>query len=651
MPGDGVTGPAADWRPPTAPVQGARTPTPRELMALRDVAAGRRAATLALRGGRVVHVHTGEIIESDVIVHGRHIAAVVPPGRLDATETVELDGRYVAPTLIDAHLHIEYTMLTPGQLARLSVPRGTTTVFNDPDCVANVLGAPGVDHVRGTTTPLRLFHQVTSDVPRRGVPSIPGATIPQEQILARLAADDAVSLGESNPFLHDTELAEAMSVALGLGRRITGHTARLSGEPLWAYLAGGVGDDHNAATLDEVLERLRLGAIVTLQAGSMSDYLADILANPADLGLVTSHLAFCADDKHVTDLVATGHIDHHVRRAVELGVAAPLALRMGSLNAASHFRLDHLIGSVTPSRLADLQVLDDLERFEPAAVYVDGTLVARDGEALFDDTDTTPVRFGSTMRLGGGVGPATITVAAPADHPGDRVWVQAMEMYDGYYKRAFHCELPVTDGQVRPDPEIDVAKIAVLDRHQASASAGVGFVRGFGLRAGALACTTNCDNGNLVAIGTDDHDIVAAARALDAAGGGFVAVRDGEVVELLALPVAGLMSADPWEVTAEGARRVDAAARSLGCVIPAPFMILSFVGLVGVPDLGLTELGLVDVASQRFAELVLDDGTLDDTNRPSGGHGPDGRPTCRCAASTARRRDELLATRAPSDAS
>jgi adenine deaminase len=603
-------------------VAGAAPPSPAEIHALRLVAGGQRVADVALRGGRVVHVHSGEVLPADVLVHGRHIAAVVEPGRLRADHDVDISGLFLAPTFIDAHFHPEYTMITPGQLARLVVPRGTTTVFADPVCVANVLGAPGMDLVGATTTPMRIFAQVTSDVPRRGRAGLNGAHVPQAEILRRLRQPSTVSLGESNPFNLDEEMAEALSVTLEAGKRVTGHTARLTGEPLWAYAAGGVGDDHNAATLDEVIDRLRLGMVVTLQAGSMTDYCEAILGRPELLGLVGSHLCFCADDKHVEDLHDQGHIDHHVRSAVALGVDPALAIRLGSQNAAAHFRVDHLIGSVTPSRLADFQLLDDLGRFAPVAVWVDGSEVARDGVALFDDTDEVPEEFTATMHLGPS---PRITVLAPPERP--TAWVQAMEMYDGYYKRAFHVELDVVDGVVVPDPSADIAKIAVVDRHHATGTAGIGFVRGFGLTAGAIAASTNCDNQNVVVVGTNDGDIQAALDAVGRVGGGYVAVRDGAVLASVPLPVAGIMSDQPWEVVLEQSRAVNAAATALGCRIHAPFMILAFVGLGGVPDLGLSESGLLDVASQTPIDVVLE----------LAGE----RPVCRCSASRAVTRSAL----------
>jgi adenine deaminase len=412
-----------------------------------------------------------------------------------------------------------------------------------------------------------------------------------------------VSLGEANPYLLDEEVAEALSVTISHGKRVTGHSARLTGEPLWSYLAGGVGDDHNAATLEEVLERLRLGAITTLQLGSMTNYTKGILGDPGALGLVGSHICFAADDKHVEDLFEHGHIDQHVREAVALGVDPALAIRMATWNAASHFRVDHLIGSLTPLRLADFQLLPDLADFEPSSVWVGGQEVARDGKALFENHDEVPVWLRDTVRLGGYLGPESLVVPAPTGVKTARV--RAMEMYDGYYKRAFEVDLRVVHGHIIPDPDIDVAKIAIIDRHHGSTEAGIGFVRGFGLSAGALAATTNCDNGNIVAVGTSDQDLWAATQALEKMGGGYVVVSEGRVVAELPLPIGGVVSDQPWETVLSQSRGVNDAARALGCDIHAPFMIIAFVGLNGVPDFGLTERGLIDVQSQQLIDLVI----------------------------------------------
>ena len=591
------------WIPPDSPVRGASPPTSDEIFRLRSVAGGGAPGDIAIRNGRVVFVHSGEVREADLIISGRHIAAVVDPGRLKALEEIDVAGKYIAPTFIDSHLHIEYTMMTPAELARLVIPKGTTAVFTDPDCVANVLGEEGIDYMRETTTPLRIFQQVTSDVPRRGTLNVTKHRISQEEILRRLGEPDTVSLGESNPFMLDPEIAEAMATAIGNGKIITGHAGRLAGEPLWGYIAGGVGNDHNAANLDEVLELVRHGMIVTIMSGSLANNVRAILGEPEKLGLVVNHLAFCADDVHVEDLADKGHIDRHVREAVSLGMDPATSIRMGSLNAAAHFRVDHLIGSITPSRLADFQILSDLESFEPESVWANGHEVARDGKALFENTDEVPHWALESMSLGE-IDPKALAVAA-ADPSAGLCWVQAMEMYNDYFKRAFHIQLPVVDGFVQTDPDLDIAKFAVVDRHHGSGKVGIGFVHGFGLRSGAIAAAHNCDSGSAIAVATSDEDLVHVLRVLQEERGGFVCVDSGEVRALVQLPVGGLMGDVPWETTYEQSKRIHAVVKELGCPIANPFMILPFVGMAFLPDLGVTENGLVDVYKAALTDLVL----------------------------------------------
>jgi adenine deaminase len=576
-------------------------PSTEELVRLRLVAAGAVEADVAVRGGRVLSVHTGEFLERDVLVAGRHIAAVTPPGRLGAAREIDARGHAVVPTFIDAHLHIEFTMLLPGELARLSVPRGTVTVLTDPNCMANVAGVVGMNFMRVTGTPLRIFEQVTPLTPAFGDVEIGGARIAEHEVAERLAEPFAVTLGESSPFDLSTVAAARYARTLALGRRITGHTARLSGEPLWSYLAAGVGDDHNAATVDEALDRVRLGAMITLMAGSMNDNVAAVFADLERIAPAYGHICFCADDKHVADLVEQGHIDHHVREAIRAGVPVEVAYRMASWNPALYYRLDHLVGSLTPTRLADLALIGDLERARPDLVMVGGAVVAEGGRPLFTNPDRVPEWTRETVRIAPSFAETSLRVPAA----GPAAWVQAMEMYDGYFKRAFHARLAVVDGNVVADPERDVLKIAVVDRHHAEPYVGVGFVRGFGLRSGALAVSTNCPNCNIVVVGVTEGDMVRAVRALRESGGGFVVVDGGEVRGAVGLPVGGLMSTSSWETVEVELRAAEDAAAMLGCAVPSPFMILSFVGLAAVPDLGLTELGMVEAASQTLVPTVL----------------------------------------------
>ena len=579
-------------------------PSPEQLLRLQRVAAGAEPADLAVRDGTVLALHGREMLRRDVLICGPHIAAVTPPGRLAANSEIDAAGRWVSPGFIDTHLHIEYTLLTPGELARLVVPRGTTTVLADPNCLANVLGPVGMDIAGTTGTPLRIFRQVSHKVPRTPELELGDGTVPEGEILARLSDPLAVTLGESNPFDLEESAARKSHRALAAGRRITGHSARIASEPLWSYAAAGVFDDHNAFEPDEVIERLRLGIGITVMSGSMNDNVRPLFADPGRVAGGFDQFTFCADDRHVGDLAGEGHIDHHVRTAIDCGVEPVEAYRMATLNAACSYRLDHLVGSITPTRLADLMLLEDLEDVRPSLVLVGGEVAGRDGTAAFTNGDTLPESCRGTVRLHPDIGPESFRVEADAG-PAEVAVVRAMEMYDGYFKRAFEAELAIEDGSVAADPAADIAKIAVVDRHHASHTLAMGFVRGFGLRAGAIGITTNCENQNLVVLGTSDVELAHAARALEAVGGGYVVVAGGEVLASLPLPYGGCMSDRPWEEVHAGLEEVTAAARSLGCAIASPFMILSFVGLAGVPDYGLTEKGLIDTFTQTFLPVLV----------------------------------------------
>ncbi|MFB2586531.1 adenine deaminase C-terminal domain-containing protein [Herbiconiux liukaitaii] len=586
-------------------------PTAAELGRLRAVALGTERPDFIVRGGLVQSPGTEEWLERDILVAGRHIAALTPWGHVaaDASEagtTEELDatGCHVVPTFIDAHLHIEYTNLTPGELGRLSVARGTGTVLTDPNGAANVWGARGMDQLLTTGTPLHIFQQVSPKTP--GSPHLErgGAVIPEEVVRGRLWDDVTTNLGEGNPFDYGEESTGRFREALAAGRRITGHTAAQTEESLWGYLAAGVGDDHNSATIDEVLERVRLGAMITIMGASLTDNTIPIFSDLEKVAPALRSLCFCADDKHALDLHTEGHIDHHVRQAIRFGVDPQLAYRMATTQPAAYYRLDQVLGLLAPSRLADLQLIPDLAEVRPSVVVVGGRIVARDGVALFENTDELPEWMTDTVHLPEQLDPAMFAVPAP-DAVGGRTRVRAMEMYKGYFKRAFEAELDVVDGLVQGDLEADVLKIAVVDRHHGEALTGIGFVKGFGLRKGAIAITMNCPNMNIAVVGADDAAMLHAVEELRAMQGGFVTVADGEVVGRVELPVGGMMSAAPFEETAEALRQGHAATHALGCPIPSPYIILSFVGLYVVPDLGVTELGLIDALTQSFVDVLV----------------------------------------------
>ncbi|KUJ23036.1 adenine deaminase [Mollisia scopiformis] len=601
-----------------------------ELMHLRLVALGSIPPSLIIRGGTILCLHTSELLERDVIIYGRYIAAITPWGHFPAgPEEIDARGKFVSPGFIDTHIHVEYTKLVPGELARLSIPRGTTTILADANCIANVFGGLGMDFMGTTTTPLRIFRQVSHKIPGNG-PDIElgGTSVSTEELCFRVSQPEAATLGESNPFSLDRASAEKQAAALHAGKRITGHTALLENEPLWAYSAGGIGDDHNAHQTKDVIERLRLGMMLTVMSGSMNSNIQWVFEDIPALKGGLGHISFCADDKLAEDLDREGHIDHHVRTAIQLGVDILAAYRMATLNAALYYRLDHLIGSVTPAKLADLLILDSLEEARPTIVIMNGKVVAQNYKPTFDNTDLIPHFTLNSIHIDPSyLNPSTFRVAPKEP---DHAWVQAMEMYDGYFKRAFHARLPVSDkNSVESDVSRDILKVVVIDRHHATKNHGISFVRGFGLRKGAIACTTNCENQNLVVIGTSDQEIADAVSAIITIGGGFVAVADGQILGSVRLDVAGCMSSEPWEMVRDDSIAcVEAVHSILGSRMKSPFMIMSFVGLVAVPDLGLTEKGLVDCRTQGLMDVVLEGKPEDGVER-----GATERPVkicCRC---------------------
>ena len=579
--------------------------TAAELSCLQAVASGSRSADIILRNAKVMALHSRELIESDVLISGRHIAALTPWGHMpQVAQEYDLSGKTIAPAFIDTHLHIEYSLLTPGEFARCVVPKGTGCVLADPNCIGNVVGVNGMDWAGQTQTPLKIFQQISSRIPRSPELELGGATVTEDEQLQRLSASHAVTVGESTPFGFDQRAARMYAQSLATGRRNTGHTARVADELLWSYAASGISDDHNAFDTNEVLDRIRLGMMITVMSGSMNDNIPAVFADTESVSGAYPFFSFCADDRHVDDLHRIGHIDHHIRTAIASGVPVLDAYAMASLNAAMYYRIDHLIGSVTPSRIADLVVLDDINHVTVESVFLNGRLVAEHGSSCFTNTDTILSSLYNTVHLPTNFSAEAFKVTAQAEQ-GEVAVVRAMEMYDGYFKRAFEAELAVVAGDVKADSNQDIAKIAVIDRHHGTDTRACGFVKGFNLNQGAIAGTTNCENQNMVVLGTSNEDMACAANALRDIGGGYVAVNDGEVMAALPLPVAGIMSDLPWEQVLVQSDAVDAAARALGCTMNSPFMILAFVGLAGVPDYGLTEKGLIDAQRQEFIPVVL----------------------------------------------
>jgi adenine deaminase len=561
--------------------------SPAELLA---VARGDEPADLVLRGGRLVNVLSGEIQETAVAIHGGLIAGL--GGYEEGRETVDLDDAYLAPSYIEGHMHVETTLLTPHELARAACARGTGTLVCDPHEIANVLGVRGIEWMLGAGegAPAELLYTAPSCVPVSAMETA-GSAIGEAEVAALLEDERVVGLAEVMNFPGAVAGDAGVLGKLGAakGYPVDGHAPGLSGRALNAYVAAGPGSEHEATALEEGREKLRLGMRVMMREGTPAKDLRALL--PLVTPSTERRLMMVNDDVSVADLMDRGHLDHHLRLAVAAGVDPITALRMVTLNVAEWFELEDR-GAIAPGLRADLVVLRDLEGFETLRTYQAGRLVAREGRCLRE------------YRLPPGLGP-TVRVdwdAVDLSLPVHGKRARVIGVVPGQVLTRALLETPsAEDGLAVADPSRDLLKLAVVERHTGRSTTAVALVRGLGLQRGALASSVAHDHHNVMLTGTDDADMLLAGREVGRLGGGFVAAAEGEVLASVALPIAGLMSPAPFAEVRTRYDRVLEAARSLGCHLDDPFMTLSFLGLCVIPELKLTDKGLVDVA--RF-ELV-----------------------------------------------
>jgi adenine deaminase len=569
-----------------------------ELKRLLAVARGDAAADLRLTNAQVVNVFSGEVHATDVAIAG---GVIVGLGKdYTAAETIDLDGGFVAPGFIDAHVHIESSMVTPRQFARAVVPRGVTTAVTDPHEIANVCGLEGIrfmlDDARGA--PFTMLVNASSCVPATHM----------ETSGASLSADDLATLKPLSGVLGLAEVMNFPGVVYGddavlakldvfADRVRDGHAPGLTGKHLNAYASTGISSDHECTTLDEAREKLRLGFTIFLREATNARNLRTLLP------LVTPEnerrCCFCTDDRQPADLLDEGSIDHLIRVAIAEGVHPVTAIRMGTLNTAEHFRL-YDRGAIAPGRRADLVVFADLQSPRPERVYVGGRLVAEQGRLLSaaaPAASAPPAAVLNTVRVDWG----RVDVTIPAGGTSIRV-IGAIE--NQLITNHLIMDAARDDGRLVADPARDLLKMVVIERHRGTGNVGKGFVTGVGLKRGAMAGTVAHDHHNLVVIGADDRSMLTAARAVAEAGGGQAAAEGERVLALLPLRIAGLMSDQPIETVRGGMDRLLGAARALGSPLHDPFMAMSFLALEVIPKLKLTDVGLVDVEKFEVVPLV-----------------------------------------------
>lgn len=553
------------------------------------VARGDEPADVVITGGSVLSVFTREWLRADVAIVDGWIAGV---GDYRGRETIDATGMWVAPGLIDAHVHIESSRLLPDEFARLLLPHGTTTVVADPHEIANVLGTDGVHWLLDATEglPLDVFFMASSCVPASVFESPRRALTPGD-LEGLLRRRRVLGLAEMMNFPGVIAGADAELQKLGLAGagHVDGHAPGVHGAALQAYAAAGIRSDHEATTLEEGRERLRAGMWVLIREASGARNLAALLPLVAEFG--PNRLAFCTDDRDPDHIVSEGHLNSMVRAAVAAGVDPADALVMASHGPATWHGLSDR-GAVAPGYRADLLILPDLREFRPRVVLKGGRPVAEFPAATVPDWVRNTVH---ADQLTSG------DLRVEWDGDGD---MRVIGVRPGQIVTEALVERPrVADGAAWADPGRDLAKIAVIERHLGTGRIGIGFVRGLGLRRGAIASTVAHDAHNIIVAGVDDDDMVRAARRLAELGGGMVAVHDRGVRAELALTVAGLMSDAPADSVVARSRALADAARALGCTLDAPFHSLGFLALSVIPALKITDHGLIDVG--RFCVVSL----------------------------------------------
>ncbi|MBU1935891.1 adenine deaminase [bacterium] len=568
-----------------------------ELQELLSVSRGERPAELLLKNARVVNVATCEIIETSVAVFKGRIAGL---GDYKAEKVIDLKGALLVPSFLDGHIHLESSLLSPDQFARAVVPHGTGGVVWDPHEFANVLGTTAFDYVLRATEnlPLEVWVMLPSCVPATHMETS-GADLDAETLAPFLEHSRVIGIAEVMNFpgvIYGDESVLA-KIHLGEGRPVDGHAPGLSGTALQAYLASGIATDHECTTLEEAREKLRGGMAILIREGSTAKNLEALL--PLVKPETARRFAFVSDDRHADDLLEEGHLDATLRKAVALGLDPILALQLASFNTAEIFgRKD--VGLIAPGRLANFIQLDDMKHFNVKRTWYKGQLVAEEGQILLDLPTPDISDVIGTVHLQDLI-LEDFAVQAP-DSP-----VRIIELIpDQIVTKASSARLPSINGMLQADTSRDIAKLVVIERHQNTGNIGKGFVRGFGLKNGALASSVAHDSHNIVCVGTDDKDMLFAVQTLKHLGGGLCVVNSGKVLAQLALPIAGLVSDRTANEVAQELSSIAKAAISLGVKINAPFMALSFLALPVIPHLKLTDKGLVDVDKFSIVPLAVE---------------------------------------------
>ena len=561
-------------------------------------ARGEKQADLLLTNARIVNVFSGEIIPHSIGVANGYITGF---GSYPAKKIIDMNGRFVAPGFIDAHVHIESSMSCPTEFARAVLPRGTTTVAADPHEIANVLGAEGIRYMIDSSKNqvVNIYFTLPSCVPATDMETS-GAKLEADDLLPFLDNSRIIALAEMMNFpgviYRDNEVLRKIESMKKQRKPVDGHAPGLTGRDLYAYISAGISSDHECMTKNEAIEKLNAGMHIMIREGTGAKNLKNLL--PIINRQTARRIMWCTDDRHPHDMIKEGHIDFIVRSAVRMGIDPVMAIQMATINPAEYFGLNH-VGAIAPGRQADLIVFSDIKNPVIEEVYFRGNLAAIEGKMLPEIKRPAPLNISSSMN----VDMDKIDFSIPAVSQQARV----IEIIPNQIITGQSIiKVAVLRNSAVPDIKRDILKIAVVERHKGTGNIAVGFVKGFGFKKGAIASSVAHDSHNIIIVGTDDEDMKAALNAVIKMNGGLAAANDGEILADLPLPIAGLMSMESVKTVQENLDKLTGVARVLGTSLSDPFMTLSFLALPVIPELKITDKGLVDVTKFRIVPLFID---------------------------------------------
>jgi len=582
-----------------------------------DAALGRVKADTVLINGILVNVYSGELLDgcNIAIKYGRivHIGKRIDHLLGDSTQVIDLRGKYIVPGFIDAHVHIESSMLLPIEFAKAVLPHGTTTVFADPHEIANVLGVNGIRFMieNGKELPLKIFYTIPSCVPA-STPEFEtsGSLIEVDDVKEILKWDYIAGLGEMMNYPgvlnNDDKVHGEISATLEAGLPVEGHYADpYLDEKLSAYIAAGISSCHESTRKIDGLERVRRGIWVMIREGSAWHDLKEVIKAVTETRIDKRRFILVTDDRHPEDIIHEGHIDHVVRRAIEEGVDPVSAIQMVTLNPAEHYRLDLEIGGIAPGRYADINILNDLSKVDIYMVIANGEIVAKDGKLsvglptrevpsyVLDTVKTAKKRYT----------PEDFTIKAPVKE--GIVKAHVIKVYEAKVTtKHLILDIQVSNYEIKPDIGRDIAKVAVIERHHRTGNMGIGLVTGFGFKSGAIASTVAHDSHNLLVAGVDESDMAIAVNKLIEVGGGMIVVENGRILGLVELRVAGLMSTEDVYKVSEKVSNLNEAWRKISSLKTSPFMTMSLLSLSVLPELRVTDKGLIDTLRFKKIDLI-----------------------------------------------